>query len=67
MDELSEFDRPVFKQLSYNDSGESPGHQGGIVIPKDLDPYFPQLSGKISSSNPTIDENIKAILVKCAN
>jgi hypothetical protein len=62
VDEL-EFDTPVFKQLAHNDSGEAKGHQGGIVIPKDLDPYFPQLSGKISPSNPTIDENIRAILV----
>jgi putative restriction endonuclease len=63
VDELTEFDRPVFKQLSHNDSGEAVGHQGGIVIPKDLDPYFPQLLGKISATNPTIDENILAVLV----
>lgn len=63
MDELSEFDRPVFKQLASNDTGQAAGHQGGMVIPKDLDPYFPQLSGKISASNPTIDENIQAILI----
>lgn len=63
MDELAEFDRPVFKQLSHNDSGASVGHQAGIVIPKDLDAYFPQLSGKISATTPSIDENIRAVLV----
>lgn len=63
MNELADFDRPVFKQISHNDSGASTGHQGGIVIPKDLNDYFPQLSGKISSANPTVDENIQAILV----
>lgn len=62
MDEL-EFDTPVFKQLANNDTGQAKGHQGGIVVPKDLDPFFPQLSGKISAENPTIDENIRAILV----
>jgi putative restriction endonuclease len=62
VDELSGFDRPVFKQLSHNDSGASVGHQGGILIPKEFDAYFPQLSGKISPSNPTVGEDIKAIL-----
>ncbi|MFC7699475.1 HNH endonuclease [Bradyrhizobium sp. GCM10028915] len=62
MDEL-EFDKPVFKQLAPNDTGQAAGHQGGMVIPKDLDPYFPQLQGKTSAANPTIDENIRAILV----
>ncbi|WP_375791158.1 HNH endonuclease [Bradyrhizobium sp. vgs-9] len=62
MDEL-EFDTPVFKQLAHNDTGEAEGHQGGIVIPKDLDPYFPQLSGRTSAATPTIDEQIRAILV----
>lgn len=62
MDELSAFDRPVFKQISHNDSGASAGHQGGVVIPKELDAYFPQLSGKISPSHPTVGEDIRAIL-----
>ena len=62
MDEL-EFDTPVFKQLAHNDTSAAAGHQGGILIPKELDPYFPQLSGKTSATNPTIDENIQAILV----
>ena len=52
-----------FKQLSHNDSGAAKGHQGGVVIPQELDAYFPQLSGKISSANPSTDQNIRAILV----
>jgi putative restriction endonuclease len=63
VDELDEFDKPIFKQLAHNDTGQAVGHQGGIVIPRALDPYFPQLSGKISPANPTTDENIQAILV----
>lgn len=62
MDEL-QFDKAVFKQLASNDTGQAAGHQGGMVIPKDLDRYFPQLLGQTSATNPTIDENIKAILV----
>jgi putative restriction endonuclease len=62
MDEL-DFDKPIFKQLASNDTGQAAGHQGGMVIPKDLDRYFPQLLGKTSAANPTIDENIRAILV----
>ena len=26
----------VFKKLSHNDTGKARGHQGGIVIPKDI-------------------------------
>lgn len=63
MDELSEFDTPVFKVLAPNDSGESKGNQSGILIPKDLDAYFPQLSTAVSATNPTVDEQITAILI----
>lgn len=63
MDEFADFDRPVFKRLSHNDSGAGSGHQAGIVVPKELDPYFPQLSGKTSALTPTVDEDIRAILV----
>lgn len=63
MDELSEFDAPIFKQLSHNDSGGSVGHQAGVVIPQSLDPYFPQMAGLITKANPSISETIRAILV----
>jgi putative restriction endonuclease len=43
MNDLTIFDRPMFKRLAPNDTGAAPGHQGGIVIPKDLGPYFPDL------------------------
>lgn len=36
---------PFFKLLAKNDSGDAQGHQSGVVIPKDLDKYFPDLSG----------------------
>ena len=61
--ELTGFDRPLFKKLSNNDTGVAAGHQGGLVIPKELDKYFPQLAGKVSAANPTIDERIIAELV----
>jgi putative restriction endonuclease len=60
MDDLNEFDRPLFKKLAHNDTGAAAGHQGGILIPKELDKYFPQLSGKVSEEAPTVDENIRA-------
>jgi putative restriction endonuclease len=63
VDELDTFDRPVFKQISHNDSGASAGHQAGIVIPKDLDAYFPQIATKISASSPAVGEDINAILI----
>jgi putative restriction endonuclease len=43
MDELAEFDAPVFKKLAKNDSGQSGANQAGFLIPKELHPYFPPL------------------------
>lgn len=62
MDELAEFDAPLFKKLAHNDTGAAAGHQGGVVIPKDLDPYFPDLSGQASAEISTVDEYIRAAL-----
>jgi putative restriction endonuclease len=63
MDDLTAFDRPMFKRLSHNDTGAAAGHQGGIVVPKDLSPYFPDLAAKASSTAaPTVDEHIRAVL-----
>ena len=56
------FDRPLFKRLAHNDTGQSSGHQAGIVIPKDLDRYFPDLRSKIGETGATADENIRAAL-----
>lgn len=63
MDDLGEFDRPMFKRLSHNDTGAAKGHQGGIVILKELSPYFPDLAAKsAASAAPTVDEHIRALL-----
>ena len=62
MDEVANFDSPLFKRLAHNDTGTAVGHQGGIVIPRDLDKYFPQLSGQTSVATPTVDTHIRAAL-----
>ena len=40
------WDAPFFKLLANNDTGAASGHQGGVVIPKELRPYFPSLNPK---------------------
>lgn len=63
MDDLTEFDRPLFKKLPKNETGDSKSKQGGFVVPKLLDPYFPDLASKLAgSAAPTVDEEIRAIL-----
>src|SRR5580704_14499999 len=62
MDEIEQFDRPLFKKLASNDTGAAPGHQGGVLIPKDLDKYFPQLFTHVTQLSPTVDEYITAAL-----
>lgn len=57
-----DWDLPFFKVLANNDTGAASGHQGGVVIPKVLRPFFPGLSGVISSLNPTTDQRIEADL-----
>jgi len=57
-----EWDSPIFKVLANNDTGNARGHQGGIVIPKDLRPFFPGLTGSVSLITPTIDKRIDAQL-----
>ena len=44
MDDLTEFDAPVFKVLSKNDSGEGDNNQAGPLIPKNLWQFFPPLA-----------------------
>jgi putative restriction endonuclease len=61
MESLSEFDAPLFKKLAHNDTGAADGKQGGFLIPKGLDKYFPDLSIK-PSPGPTVDEDIRAAL-----
>lgn len=57
-----EWDFPIFKVLANNDTGNAPGHQGGVVIPQDLRKFFPGLTGAISAVNPTIDHRLNAQL-----
>jgi putative restriction endonuclease len=59
----SEWDVPFFKKLAHNDTGAASGHQGGIVVPKDLRPFFPSLSDADASAiAPTSDRRIVAEL-----
>jgi putative restriction endonuclease len=62
MAELAEFDRPLFKKLAHNDTGAAAGHQGGFLVPKDLDPFFPQLEGRVTPESPTVDQHVRAAL-----
>src|SRR5438067_2316226 len=54
----SDWDKPFFKSLANNDTTAAPGHQGGLVVPKDLRRFFPGLLGRISASTPTLDRRI---------
>lgn len=55
------WDAPFFKRLANNDTGQAPGHQGGVVIPKDLRGYFPTLDeGLASAVAPTVDRHLIA-------
>lgn len=56
------YDYPIFKRLSSNDTGAAPGHQGGIVVPKDLEDYFPPLANTTSAQTPTVDCQIDVLL-----
>jgi putative restriction endonuclease len=53
------WDAPFFKRLAHNDTGQASGHQGGIVVPKDLRGYYPALDEGLASANaPTIDRSL---------
>lgn len=56
--QFHEFDAPIFKVLSNNDTGSAPGHQGGIVIPADLDAFFPRLYGEPNPNAPTLETDV---------
>jgi putative restriction endonuclease len=59
----SGWDRPFFKQLAHNDTGAAAGHQGGVVIPKELRQYFPALEEeKTSHIQPSTDRRFRAEL-----
>lgn len=61
MDELPEFDAPVYKKLAKNDSGKSGANQAGFLIPKELHPYFPPLVKIDAEVAPGVP--IKAVLM----
>lgn len=56
------FDTAVFKVLAHNDTGAAAGHQGGIVIPKDIEEFFPPLPATTDLLNPTVDIRLLADL-----
>lgn len=47
----------IEKTLSKNDTGETGGHQAGILVPKDPDifGFFPQLEGKLKNPRVPLD------------
>lgn len=57
-----DWDFPIFKVLANNDTSNAVGHQGGIVIPKVLRPFFPGLIGVPSPAMPTLSERVDAEL-----
>lgn len=57
-----DWDLPFLKVLANNDTSAASGHQGGIVIPMNLRPFFPGLSENTSPLNPTTDKRIEADL-----
>lgn len=56
-------DTAVFKKLAHNDTGLAAGHQGGIVIPKEIAQFFPQLPPVTLASGPTVDAILIADLI----
>jgi putative restriction endonuclease len=56
-----EFEGPLFKRLSRNDSGLGVGHQAGFVIPVELRPFFPELPAP-TDAQPAPSVPLRAIL-----
>lgn len=56
------YDAPIYKVLANNDTGVAKGHQGGFVLPKDLEDYLPLLRNQTSFERPTVDVEITADL-----
>ena len=48
-------DGKFFKVLAHNDTGQATGHQGGIVIPKDISVFFPLIVFQENAAQPTAD------------
>jgi putative restriction endonuclease len=60
--DLLNFDMPIFKVLARNDTGEARGHQGGMVIPRAIEQFFPRLALEVTPENPTVEKIIWAEL-----
>lgn len=56
------FDRPLFKRLAHNDTGQAVGHQAGVLIPSAMDSYFPQLGAMATALNPAPGVDVTADL-----
>src|SRR3546814_11533003 len=56
-----EFEGPLFKRLSRNDSGLGKGHQAGFVIPVELRLFFPELPAP-TAAQPAPSVPLRAIL-----
>lgn len=64
----SRWDAPFFKRLAANDTGNAPGHQGGVAIPVDLRTYFPVLNEELTSAwTPTTDRYLDVEMYVCGN
>ncbi len=57
-----EFDGPLFKRLSHNDSGAAKGKQAGFVIPKPFRYFFPPLPDP-TDAEPAPHRPLDAILI----
>lgn len=55
-------DGKFFKVLAHNDTGQAAGHQGGIVIPKDISMFFPPFVFQGNAAQPTADVRLSAKL-----
>lgn len=55
-------DTSVYKKLAHNDTGKAAGHQAGIVIPKAISQFFPQLPAAAAPGSPTVDTTLNADL-----
>lgn len=57
------WDSPFFKRLAHNDTGDASGNQAGMVLPKELRQFLPNLDETATSNlKPTTDRYIKAEL-----
>jgi putative restriction endonuclease len=61
-EDVPEFDAPVFKRLAQNDTGSAKGHQGGFLVPRALEQYFPAIPAA-SPAVPAPGKRVDAILV----